>query len=64
MRVTAALPANVSIDVQYIYYQTSELEEIIGGDTKADYEPRRMIRTFLPFSLMTKTLTILTTETL
>ena len=39
MRVTAALPANVSIDVQYIYYQTSELEEIIGGKTKSEYMP-------------------------
>ena len=29
--------------VQYIYYETSELEEIIGGKTKAEYEdgPRR-----------------------
>ena len=38
MRVTAALPANVDINVQYIYYETSEFEEIIGGAKKDGYD--------------------------
>ena len=37
MRVTAALPANVDLNIQYIYYETSEYEEIVGGDKKSDY---------------------------
>ena len=38
MRVTAALPANTNVGVDYIYYQTSEYEEIVGGKkSKADY---------------------------
>ena len=37
MRVTAALPANVNINIQYIYYETSEYEELVGGKTKANY---------------------------
>ncbi len=38
MRVTASLPADVSIDVEYIYYQTSEQEELVGGKTTAQYD--------------------------
>ena len=37
MRVSAAIPANVDLNVQYIYYQTSEYEELVGGK-KANYE--------------------------
>ena len=37
MRVTASLPADVVIDVQYIYYQTSEQEELVGGKKTGDY---------------------------
>ena len=37
MRITAALPADVDVHVRYIYYQTSEYEEIVGGDKKSDY---------------------------
>ena len=35
MRVTAALPADINIDVQYIYYETSEYEEIVGGQERS-----------------------------
>ena len=38
MRVTAALEANVEIVIQYIYYETSEYEEIVGGRKKDEYE--------------------------
>ena len=38
MRVTAALEANVTIVIQYIYYETSEYEEIVGGRKKDEYE--------------------------
>ncbi len=38
MRVTASLPANVTIDVLYIYYQTSDQEEIVGGKRVGDYD--------------------------
>ena len=38
MRVSAAIPAGIDLNVQYIYYQTSELEELIGGKTLADYD--------------------------
>ena len=38
MRVSAAIPANVDLNVQYIYYQTSEYEELVGGFKKANYE--------------------------
>ena len=31
MRVSAQVPALVTINVQYIYYQTSEEEDLIGG---------------------------------
>ena len=34
MRVTVSLPADVDIDVHYIYYETSEYEEIVGGRTR------------------------------
>ncbi len=37
MRVTAALPANININVQFIYYETSEYERLIGGNKKSDY---------------------------
>ncbi len=37
MRVTAALPADVDISIQYIYYETSDYEEIVGGFKKANY---------------------------
>ncbi len=37
MRVTAALPADTSVTISYIYYQTSEFEELVGGATKANY---------------------------
>ena len=37
MRITAALPADVDIDIHYIYYQTSEEEEIVGGLKKSNY---------------------------
>ena len=37
MRVTAALPANAEVGVDYIYYQTSEYEEIVGGYKKSNY---------------------------
>ena len=39
MRVTVSLPADVDIAIHYIYYETSEYEEIVGGNTKAQYEP-------------------------
>ena len=35
MRVSASVPAGVTIDVQYIYYQTSEEEDLIGGRKSA-----------------------------
>ena len=38
MRVTVSLPADVDIAIHYIYYETSEYEEIIGGTTKDQYE--------------------------
>ena len=38
MRVTVSLPADVDINIQYIYYETSEFEEIVGGQTKDQYE--------------------------
>ena len=38
MRVTAALEADVTLVIQYIYYETSEYEEIVGGRKKAQYE--------------------------
>ena len=53
----AALPADVDITVAYIYYETSELEEIIGGKTKAEYETDHVADVqgiFLPYSSMTK----------
>ena len=31
MRVSAAIPAGIQLTVQYIYYQTSEKEDLIGG---------------------------------
>ena len=37
MRVTASLPADVNVYIRYIYYQTSEYEEIVGGFKKANY---------------------------
>ena len=37
MRVSAAIPATVNVDVQYIYYQTSEEEEIVGDRKKSQY---------------------------
>ena len=41
MRVSASVPDGVAEDVgiviQYIYYQTSQQEEIVGGKTNADY---------------------------
>ena len=39
MRVSAAIPANVNLVIQYIYYQTSEQEELIGGTKKSEYVP-------------------------
>ena len=36
--MTVSLPADVDIDVHYIYYETSEFEEIVGGKTKDQYE--------------------------
>ena len=40
MRVTASVPDDTTgtVTVQYIYYQTSEREELVGGKTKADYD--------------------------
>ena len=38
MRVSAAVPADIDLNVRYIYYQTSELEELVGGLKKANYE--------------------------
>ena len=37
MRVTASIPAGQTITVQFIYYQTSEREVIVGGKKEADY---------------------------
>ncbi len=37
MRVTASVPQGRQVVVQYIYYQTSDEEEIVGGLTKAGY---------------------------
>ncbi len=39
MRVTASVPEGTGngVDIQYIYYQTSQQEEIVGGKTNADY---------------------------
>ncbi len=37
MRVTASVPAGQSIQVQYIYYQTSEQEELFGGAKEDQY---------------------------
>ena len=39
MRVTASVPEGDGngVDIQYIYYQTSEQEEIVGGKTMANY---------------------------
>ncbi len=39
MRVSAAVPADVELNVQYIYYQTSEKEELRGGKKKSEYGP-------------------------
>ncbi len=36
MRVTASLPSNIDINVQYIYYETSEREVLIGGLKSTD----------------------------
>ncbi len=36
MRVSAAIPANVSINVQYIYYQTSEEEDLVGSGADSE----------------------------
>ena len=54
MRVTVSLPANVDINIQYIYYETSEFEEIVGGKTKDQYE-MSAARTFPLISSMMKT---------
>ena len=35
MRVSASVPAGVVVNVQYIYYQTSEQEDLIGGKKSA-----------------------------
>ena len=37
MRVSAQVPADINLEVQFIYYQTSEEEEIVGGLKKANY---------------------------
>ena len=37
MRISAQVPDGKELDVQYVYYQTSEQEEIIGGKKKATY---------------------------
>ena len=38
MRVTASIPQGVTVDVEYIYYQTSDLEDLVGGAKKVgDY---------------------------
>ena len=37
MRITATIPAGTPINIQYIYYQTSDLEELFGGAKKSDY---------------------------
>ena len=37
MRISASL-GEEDIHIRYIYYQTSEYEEIVGGDKKSDYE--------------------------
>ncbi len=37
MRVTAEVPDNVDLVVQYIYYQTSDEEVLVGGKKKSDY---------------------------
>ena len=36
MQVTASIPEGSTVEVEYIYYQTSEEEEIVGGRTKDD----------------------------
>jgi hypothetical protein len=38
MRVTAQIPADIDITVQYIYYQTSDEEELFGGAKMSDYD--------------------------
>ncbi len=37
MRVTASIPSGSTVVVQYIYYQTSSEEELVGGLTGPDY---------------------------
>ena len=37
MRVSAQIPQSAEVTVQYIYYQTSEEEDIVGGKKSTDY---------------------------
>ena len=38
MRVTASIPQGVTVDVEYIYYQTSDREELVGGANIDSYD--------------------------
>ena len=40
MRVSVQVPSNVEIVIEYIYYQTSEEEELIGGAKDGAYPER------------------------
>ena len=40
--VKLAVPTTVSVVVQYVVYQTSERELLIGGHTEGDYLPRTL----------------------
>ena len=48
MRVTASIPSGDTITVQFIYYQTSAEEEIVGGMTAAEYEADTALGDLVP----------------